>query len=125
MNNQFNNIPKTTTTDSASGSKLGLQNYYGSELPMKASALDAMKGFFESRGFSPEAADSISFIMFYQADIDGYNPFDVLDNVKALGGAELTLLVNEILNFNRFKSSFLGMSATYSTQPEVAREILP
>jgi len=125
MNNSFNNIPRVSTVDSAQGSKEGLSNYYGSELPMKASALDAMKGFFESRGFSSDAADSIAYIMFYQADIDGYNPFEVLDNIKTLNGAELTLLVNEILNFNRFKSSFLGMSATYSTVPEVAREILP
>lgn len=125
MNNSYNNIPKTISNDSAAGSRDGLSNYYGSELPMKASALDAMRGFFESKGFSQEAADSIAYIMFYQADIDGYNPFEVLDNVKTLNGTELTLLVNEILNFNRFKSSFLGMSATYSTQPEIAREILP
>lgn len=125
MNNVYNNIPKVATVDSSSNSKQGLENYYNSELPMKASALDAMTGFFESRGFSKEAAESISYIMFYQADIDGYNPFEVLDNIKALNGAELTMLVNEILNFNRFKSSFLGMSATYTTQPEIAREILP
>lgn len=125
MNNVYNNIPKTVNVDSSTDSKLGLSNYYGSELPMKASALDAMTGFFESRGFSKEASESIAYIMFYQADIDGYNPFEVLDNVKTLSGAELTMLVNEILNFNRFKSSFLGMSATYSTQPEIAREILP
>lgn len=125
MNTVYNNIPLTNNVDSASGSKTGLSNYYGSELPMKASALDAMKGFFESQGFSSEASESIAYIMFYQADIDGYNPFTVLDNIRGLSGAELTLLVNEILNFNRFKSSFLGMAATYSTQPEIAREILP
>ena len=125
MKNAYNNIPKTSTVDSASDSRSGLANYYGSELPMNAGALDAMRGFFESRGFSKEAADSIAYIMFYQADIDGYNPFDVLENVKNLGGAELTLLVTEILNFNRFKSSFLGLSAVYSVQPEVEREILP
>jgi hypothetical protein len=63
--------------------------------------------------------------MFLQAKIDGYNPFDVLSTVKNLSGTELTALVTEILNFNRFKSSFLGLAATYSTQPEVQKEILP
>ena len=125
MQTFYNNIPKTTTTDSADSSRAGLSNFYGSELPMNASALDAMKGFFESRGFSSESADGIAYIMFYQADIDGYNPFDVLDNLKGLNSIELTLLVTEILNFNRFKTSFLGLTATYSTQPEVQREILP
>lgn len=125
MQTFYNNIPKTTTSDSADSSRIGLSNFYGSELPMNASALDAMKGFFESRGFSSESADGIAYIMFYQADIDGYNPFDVLDNLKGLNSIELTLLVTEILNFNRFKTSFLGLTATYSTQPEVQREILP
>lgn len=125
MNKFYNNIPTSTSADSSYNSKVGLSNFYGSELPMNASALDAMRGFFESRGFSQEAADSIAFIMFYQADIDGYNPFDVLENVKGLNSAELTMLVTEILNFNRFKTSFLGMTATYSTQSEVEREILP
>jgi hypothetical protein len=125
MNNFYNNIPRAQLVDSANSSRAGLSNFYGSELPMNAGALDAMKGFFESKGFSSESADGIAYIMFYQADIDGYNPFDVLDNLKGLNGVELTLLVTEILNFNRFKTSFLGLTATYSTQPEVEREILP
>lgn len=125
MNTVYNNIPKTSSVDSATSSRSGLANFYGSELPMNAGALDAMRGFFESKGFSKEASESIAYIMFYQADIDGYNAFDVLENVKNLGGAELTLLVTEILNFNRFKSSFLGLSAVYTAQSEVEREILP
>lgn len=125
MNNSYNNIPKSTSIDSASGTRTGLSNFYGSELPMNAGALDAMRGFFESRGFSKEASESIAYILFYQADIDGYNPFDVLENVKGLGSVELTSLVTEILNFNRYKSSFLGLTAIYSAQSEVEREILP
>lgn len=125
MNNVYNNIPQTTSTDSASGSKSGLSNYYNSDLPIKSTDLDAILGFFESRGFSKESAESIAYILFYQANIDGYNPMEVLDNMKSLEGLQLSALINEILNFNRFKSSFLGKTATYSTQPEVSREILP
>lgn len=125
MNNVFNNIPQTTTADSSSGSRIGLGNYYGSEIPVKSTELDALTGFFENRGFSVESAQTISYILLYQANIDGYNPMSVLDNMKDLEGTQLTALVNEILNFNRFKSSFLGTSASYTTQSEVSREILP
>jgi hypothetical protein len=121
----YNNIPKKTTADSANSSKLGLANFYNSELPMNDADFVAMIGFFESRGFSKESSETIAYIMFLQATIDGYNPFDVLSTVKNLNGTELTALVTEILNFNRFKTSFLGLSTSYSTQSEAQKEILP
>lgn len=121
----YNNIPKKTTSDSANASRTGLANFYSNELPMNDADFTAMLGFFESRGFSKESSETIAYIMFLQARIDGYNPFDVLSTVKDLNGTELTALVTEILNFNRFKTSFLGLSTTYSTESEVQKEILP
>jgi hypothetical protein len=121
----YNNIPKKIIANSANSTKTALANFYENDLPMNDADYTAMLGFFESRGFSPESSATITYIMFLQAKIDGYNPFDVLSTVKNLSGTELTALVTEILNFNRFKSSFLGLSATYSTQPEVQKEILP
>ena len=122
---KYNNIPKTTISDSANSSRAGLANFYSSELPMNDATFVAMVGFFESRDFSKESSETIAYIMFLQANIDGYNPFDVLSTVKNLNGIELTALVTEILNFNRFKTSFLGLSTTYSTQSEAQKEILP
>jgi hypothetical protein len=121
----YNNIPKKTIANSANSTKTALANFYENDLPMNDADYTAMLGFFESRGFSSESSATITYIMFLQAKIDGYNPFDVLSTVKNLSGTELTALVTEILNFNRFKSSFLGLAATYSTQPEVQKEILP
>ncbi len=125
MANRYNNIPIIKNISSSNSTQVALANFYEGGLPVNAAAYDAMKGYFESRGFSIESAEIIASVMFYQADIDGYNPFDVLDNLKGLNEVELNLLVTEILNFNRFKTSFLGLTATYSTQPEVQREILP
>ncbi len=120
----YNNIPKKTIANSANSTRTALANFYENDLPMNDADYTAMLGFFESRGFSPESSATITYIMFLQAKIDGYNPFDVLSTVKNLSGTELTALVTEILNFNRFKTSFLGLAATYSTQPEVQKEIL-
>ncbi len=125
MANRYNNIPILKTITSSNSTQVALENFYEGGLPVNVAAYDAMRGYFESRGFSSQSADVIAAIMFYQADIDGYNPFSVLDNLKGLNEIELNLLVTEILNFNRFKTSFLGLTATYSTQPEVQREILP
>lgn len=125
MQKFYSNIPKVTpASDSAGETKSYLSGFYDTELPMNDAALVAMIGFFESRGFSNESSQAIAYIMFLQAEVDNYNPFDVLDNVKNLSGTELNLLVAEILNFNRFKTSFLGLSATYSTQPQIEREII-
>lgn len=121
----FNNLPIQKAVDSSTETKNSLNNYYSSNLPLNAAALDAMTGFFESRGFQHVAAQTIAFIMFYQADIDGYDPFEVLDNIKGLEKAKLDELITQILNFNRYKSSLLGMSASYTTTPQVLREILP
>jgi hypothetical protein len=98
--------------------------YTQTNIPIDAGTYDALKGFFGSNGFSDIASDSITFAILYQAYVDQYNPMQVIENIKGLDGVQLNSLVTEILNYNRFKTSFLGRSAAYQTTPSVTREIL-
>jgi len=125
MTKFYINIPKETTSNSANLTVQNLDNYYTTNLPMPAGAFDALKGFFEGNGFGVVASETIAHIIFYQAEIDGYNPLQVIENIQSLSSVDLTALVTEILNFNRFKTSVLGLSVNYSTTADVAREIRP
>lgn len=98
--------------------------YYNKPLELNASVYAAMTGFFTSRDFDKTAAESIALIIMKQAKIDGYNPMQILDTLKGLDSVEISALVSEILNYNRFKTSFLGYSRGLTTNPEVKRNIL-
>lgn len=98
--------------------------YTNKPLELEASILNAMKGFFGSRGFEPAAAETISVIIIKQARQDNYNPMSILDTLQGLSNVEISALVSEILNYNRFKSSFLGYSRQFNTVAEVKRNIL-
>ena len=60
-----------------------------------------------------------------QAKRDSFNPMNVLDSMKNLGNVELSQLVSEILNFNRFKTSVLGTTQNITPVEVVKRNILP
>jgi hypothetical protein len=120
----YTNIPPVKNSDSADSTKNTINNFYSIDLPIDAGTFDAIKGFFEGNGFSTTSSETIAYIILYQAFVDSYNPMQVLENIQGLSGVQLNALVTEILNFNRFKTSFLGLSAAFKTSSIVSREIL-
>ena len=83
-----------------------------------------MKGYFTNRGFGEVSAESIAIIIIRQSKSDGYNPMQILDTLKGLDSVQLSGLVSEILNYNRFKTSNLGYAAEFNINPEILRNIL-
>lgn len=98
--------------------------YFSTPIEINASAYAAATGFFTSRGFDITAAESISTTILVQAKQDGYNPMQIIDTLKGLSSAELSGLVAEILNYNRFKTSNLGNAQPFDTNPEIKRNIM-
>lgn len=98
--------------------------YLNKPLELEAGMFNAMKGFFNSRGFDLAASESISVIIIKQAKLDGYNPLKILDTLKGLNNSEISALVSEILNYNRVKTSFLGYARQTNTIEEIKRNIL-
>lgn len=122
----YSNLPAVPSPNinSSNGTLSAFNNYFSAPVELDAGTLNAMTGFFESRGFDIVTAKSIAAIIMIQARTDGYNPMVVLDSLTGLDGLAISRLATEILNFNRFKSSFLGYSDSLSPYREIQRNIL-
>lgn len=82
--------------------------FFTDSISYPANEVDAVVGFFESRGFSESSATSVSTVLLRQAKIDNVNTFALLDTLKGFSELQLSSVVAEILNYNRPKSSVLG-----------------
>jgi hypothetical protein len=122
----YNNIPPKQSLGSSSDlSNTNLNQYNDLPIELHNDTLIAMKGLMSNKGFSEESAESIAITIMMQAKRDGFNPMNVLDTMENLGNVELSQLVSEILNFNRFKTSVLGSTQNITPVEFVKRNILP
>lgn len=121
----YSNIPKEKRINSDIQTLQAFDNYFEKPLEIKVTTYDAMKSFFTAKGFDEIAADSVTVTIIRQAKIDNLNPLEILETLKGLAGVEISALVAEIINYNRFKTSFLGYAREFTTNDEVLRNILP
>jgi len=119
----FNNIPTSKIQHSTDATVQTFTAYYSQPITLNANSLTAMTGFFASRGFDESSASKISVTIQQQAKKDGYNPMQILDTLRGLDNVEISALVSEILNYNRFKTSFLGYALAFQPHAEVLRNI--
>ena len=117
----YSNIPSSSSQDAT---VQAFNSYQTAPVELNSTVLAAMKGYFTSREFGEVAAESIAITIMTQAKQDGYNPMQILDTLRGLSNVELSGLVSEILNYNRFKSSSLGYAQTFSPNAEVQRSII-
>lgn len=97
----------------------------GPVIELETNTYNILKGFFESRKFGKVAADIMAVTLIKQAKQDNYNPLDVLNTLKGLDTIELTSVIKDILNYNRFKTSYLGTKEPGIPFPPVNRNIVP
>ena len=121
MNQNYSNIPVTSSQDQT---VQAFDSYWSIPIEINSSVLAAMKGYFTNRDFGEVAAESIAVTIIRQAKQDGYNPMQILDTLKGLDNIQLSGLVSEILNYNRFKSSSLGYADKFQPHSEIQRNIL-
>ena len=123
MAQRFTNVPPAETAESNSTVQ-AFDNYQTSSIEISSSVLAAMKSYFVNRGFGDVSAESIAITIITQAKQDGYNPMQILDTLRGLSNVELSGLVSEILNYNRFKTSSLGYAQTFKPNPQIQRNII-
>lgn len=121
MRSNYTNLPSNLEQNTTLREFEGYQNIKPSTDP---NVYAAMIGYFTNKGFDRTAAELISETIIYQARTDGYNPMQILDTLKFLSSVELSSIVAEILNYNRYKSSSLGFSSNLETSPEIQRNIM-
>ena len=121
MNQNYSNIPVSVTQNKT---VQAFDSYMTAPIEISSSVLAAMKGYFTERNFGEVAAESIAVTIIRQAKQDNYNPMQILDTLRGLDNVQLSGLVSEILNYNRFKSSSLGYAEKFRTHPEIQRNII-
>lgn len=103
------NLPVTPAKKGSDGDVKNFFNQYFTEkLSFPSNDVDAVIGFFESRDFERTAAISVATALLEQAKIDDVKVFKLLDTLKGLDNVQLSVVVGEVLNFNRSKTSTLG-----------------
>jgi hypothetical protein len=120
----YNNIPPTESTNSSDNTLKFFDQFYQVPIELNDTSLTATRGFFESRGFAKSAAETIAVVILTQAKRDKLNEFNILDTLEGLNDLQLSSLVGEILNFNRFKTSNLGLAPEYLPTSEIQRNII-
>lgn len=122
MSQPYSNLPPESTPSEQT--LQAFNNYYSAPVELNATVLAAMTGYFTSRGFGEVSAESIAVTIMTQAKQDGYDAMQILDTLKGLNSVELSGLVSEILNYNRFKTSSLGYAQPFAPNAEVQRNII-
>lgn len=124
MSNIYNNIPSERAASSSDQTLQVFNQYYQAPMELNGATLTAMQGFFESRGFDPVAADSTALVILQQATKDKVNAMEIMDTLSGLSAVDISALVGEILNYNRFKTSSLGLQQTTVAADDIIRNII-
>lgn len=120
----YSNLPLEKKDNNSSNITLrSFNTYYSKPIEITSDVLSAMSGFFQNKGFDITSADTISMIIIEQSKKDNYNPMTILDTLKGLNNIEISAIVTEILNYNRYKTSFLGYAQNFITPDEILRNI--
>ena len=125
-NSLYNNIPQSDIQrkTSSDGTTKFFDSFYQIPIEINNTTLIAIKGFFETRGYGSVAAESVAIIITVQAKKDKLNPFEILDTLKGFTDVQISSIVGEILNYNRFKTSSLGVDYAVTPTQEPRRNIL-
>jgi hypothetical protein len=122
MSQPYSNLP--SIVDQTDSTVQAFDAYFTQPVELNSTTLAAMTAFFTSRQFGQISAQSIATTIMMQAKKDGYNPLKILDTLKGLNDIELSALVSEILNYNRFKTSSLGTAQTFVPNSEIYRNVV-
>ena len=120
----MSNLPITQTQEPKTETRRFFDHITKPTLTFATNDVDAMVGYFESRGFSKQSAISTATVLLTQAKIDGINAFTLIDTLKGIDDVKLSSIVTEILNANRSKISSLGYKDTTASNQTEKRNIV-
>lgn len=124
MKRLYSNIPSESASSSADGTLKFFDQFYEKPMDIDNNALLAITAFFEKRGFESVSAEITAGIIMAQAKEDNLNAIKILDTLQGLSNTEISGLVAEILNTNRFKTSSLGIYVSPLPADEIQRNII-
>lgn len=114
----------TQNNDSTVKSKQYFDNYQKDRISYPSNQVDAVLGFFESKGFEKQAAISVSTVLLQQAKVDNINVMTLIDDLKKFDKPKLNELIGAILNNQRDRISLLGFKETAIKENQSKRNII-
>lgn len=115
----------TNNTDNTSEEmKKILDKFYVQEIAFPSNQIDAVIGYFLKRGYNDQAAKSISIYLLNQARIDNVNVFQLIDKLKQLSNEQLNIMMVEVTNTYRNKTSVLGYKVDKTENTTESRNIV-
>jgi hypothetical protein len=118
------NLPKEKSNDSAGSTKEFFNSYLTQSISYPSNQVDAVIGYFESRGFEKASAIAVGTAILQQAKIDNVNVFELIDTLKGLTNVQLSNVVANILNYSREKISTLGFKVESNYEKFEKRNII-
>jgi hypothetical protein len=119
----YSNLPTNTTTTNLQKVVQYFDSYYSTPINLDATSIDVLKGFFESKGFDLQSAENITYIILKTAKQSNYKPQEIIDALSAYDRLQLNDFLLSILNYNRIKTSSLGVIRKSSTISQIANQI--
>jgi hypothetical protein len=103
---------------------LYFDRYFTKPINVSSNDLDTVVAFFENRGFDNSAAMSVAVVLLQQAKLDNINVFSLLETLKGLKELQLSVVVAEVLNYNRKRTSTLGFKRVVLSDKIERRNII-
>lgn len=105
----YNNLPNNPDKNSLQKVVRYFDNYYTRPIDLAVEDIDSLKGFFESRGFDTTAAENITYVILKTAKESDYKAQEIIDSLKSYTPLQLNEFLLSIMNYNRVKTSSLGV----------------
>ena len=119
----YSNLPNNPDANSLQKVVRYFDNYYIKPIDLEVESIDMLKGFFESKGFDSSAAENISYVILKTAKESNYKPQEIVDSLKNYTPLQLNEFLLSIMNYNRVKTSSLGVIYKVNPIDQVHRNI--
>jgi len=119
----FSNLPPKPTETKDEKIIRYFDNYYVIPIDLDVNDVEVMRGFFESKNFDRSSAESITYLILKTAKQSNYKTEEILDALNAYTSSQLNEFLLNILNFNRIKTSTLGVIKKLETSDQIKRNI--
>ncbi len=97
--------------------------YYTAPIDLDVQNIDLLTGFFESKGFDKSSAQNITYVILKTAKQSNYTAQQIIDALNSYDSLQLNEFLLSILNYNRVKTSSLGLIKKINSLESIERNI--
>lgn len=119
----YNNLPPNPNQSSLQKVVKYFDSYYNKPTELDVTSIDSLTGFFESKGFDTSSSQNIAYVILKTAKQSNYQPQEIIDALSGYSDLQLNEFLLSILNFNRIKTSSLGIIKKLTPADNVKRNI--